>query len=255
MCFATIIILAINPTFYCPPPHFGGRPFPQADSPPRRRGGAVAQAQCAPGGHVTRVSWALAEVAGAGLGCPWPLAGARWPPWPPSWTSTRIPCTAPPLCSRAAPAWASRTPVGARRCPRSPLPMLAPGCSAALRLQPGPGHVVSPPSAQGRSRPGVRPSGGLLPPGVPLRGLQCAGSPATGFPAGKGRQGGSSLAGGGLRSGGCQAEGNASSKKVYHCVCGVTFSRDLFFHHLLCEMFWRKGHSIPDEAQGWCRAS
>lgn len=121
--------------------------------------------------------------------------------------------------------------------PTQPSAHAVPGGSAALRLQPGPGHVVSPPSAQGRSRPGVRPSGGLLPPVVPLRGLQCAGSPATGFPAGKGRQGGSSLAGGGLRSGGCQAEGNASSKKVYHRVCGVTFRCDLFCHHLLCEMF------------------
>lgn len=56
---------------------------------------------------------------------------------------------------------------------------------AVLCLQPGPGCVVSPP-AQWRTRPGVRPAGGLLPPLAPRWGVRGAGSPAAGFAAERG---------------------------------------------------------------------
>lgn len=67
------------------------------------------------------------------------LSAPRWGcagPWPPSWTSTRIPCTAPSPCSRAAPAWASRTPVRVRRglpCAAGPPVCGSSGCCAACK--------------------------------------------------------------------------------------------------------------------------
>lgn len=66
------------------------------------------------------------------------LRSGRAGPWRPSWTSTRTPCTAPPPCRRAAPAWASRTPVRVRR-----------GLPCAAFLLTGGGEAAAPGGEQG----------------------------------------------------------------------------------------------------------